>query len=138
MKIAVIDGQGGGIGKYIIERLRKELPEQTEILAFGTNALATAAMLKAGANEGASGENAITYNCGLVDLIVGPIGIIVANSFLGEVSPRIAEAIASSSVPKILLPVIKDRIEIAGYTSQPLPHLTDDLVSRVRRYFEYE
>ncbi len=134
MKIAVIDGQGGGIGKYIIERFRKELPEETEILAFGTNALATAAMLRAGANEGASGENAIIYNTRLVDLIVGPIGIIIANSFLGEVTPGIAAAVASSTAPKILLPVIRGGIEIAGYTPEPLPHLTDDLVDKVRRY----
>jgi len=134
MKIAVIDGQGGGIGKYIIERLRKEFPEEIEILAVGTNALAAAAMLKAGANEGASGENAIIYNSGRVDLIVGPIGIIIANSFLGEVTPEVAAAVASSSAPKILLPVIRDRIEIAGFKTEPLPHLTDDLMDRVRRY----
>ncbi|MBU7005238.1 DUF3842 family protein [Phosphitispora fastidiosa] len=134
MKIAVIDGQGGGIGKYIIERFRKEFPEEIEIIAFGTNALAAAAMLRAGANEGASGENAIIYNSGRVDLIVGPIGIIIANSFLGEVTPGIAAALASSSAPKILLPVIRDRIEIAGFNPEPLPHLTDDLMDRVRRY----
>ena len=133
MKIAVIDSQGGGIGKYIIERLRKELTEDTEILALGTNALATAAMLKAGANEGASGENAIIYNAGRVDIITGPIGIIAANSFLGEVTPKMAAAIATSSVCKVLIPVTREGIEIAGYTPEPLPHLIDDMVNRIKK-----
>jgi NAD(P)-dependent dehydrogenase (short-subunit alcohol dehydrogenase family) len=136
MRIAVIDGQGGGIGKYITERLRKELAEEVEILALGTNALAVAAMLKAGANEGASGENAVTFNVSRVDLIIGPIGIVMANAMLGEVTPRMAEAISSSPVRKILLPVTRDEIEIAGYKSEPLPHLIEDLLKRVKTLFD--
>lgn len=132
MRIAVIDGQGGGMGKYITERLRKELPDDIEILALGTNALAAAAMLKAGANEGASGENAVVFTSGQVDLIVGPIGIIMANSMLGEVTPRMAEAIASSSARKILLPVTRRNLEIAGYESEPLPHLVDNLIKKIK------
>lgn len=132
MRIAVIDGQGGGIGKYVTERLRKELPDDIEILALGTNALATAAMLKAGANEGATGENAVVFTSGQVDLIVGPIGIIMANSMLGEVTPRMAEAIASSRARKILLPVTRRSLEIAGYESQPLPHLVDSLMKKIK------
>lgn len=132
MRIAVIDGQGGGIGKYITERLRKELPEETEILALGTNALATAAMLKAGANEGASGENAIVFNAGRVDIIVGPVGIVMANAMLGEVTPKMAEAISSCPAQKILLPVTRRDIEIAGYKSEPLPHLIEDLVKKIK------
>jgi 4-hydroxy-L-threonine phosphate dehydrogenase PdxA len=133
MRIAVIDGQGGGIGRYITEQLRKELPEQVEILAIGTNAMATAAMLKAGANEGASGENAVIFNATRVDLIVGPLGIVMANSMLGEVTPQMAEAITSSLAEKILLPVIKDRVELAGYKSEPLPHLITDLITRIKK-----
>lgn len=132
MRIAVIDGQGGGIGKYVIDRLRKELPEDLEILALGTNALATAAMLKAGADEGASGENAISFNAGRVDLIVGPIGIIIANAMLGEVTPKMATAVSNSYAHKILLPVTRDDLEIAGYNSEPLPHLISDLIKRVK------
>jgi len=132
MRIAVIDGQGGGIGKYIIEKLRKELPEEVEILALGTNALATAAMLKAGANEGASGENAVVFNAGRVDLIVGPISIVMANAMLGEVTPRMAEAVSSSAAPKILLPVTRGDIELAGYKSEPLPHLIEDLLTKIK------
>ncbi len=132
MRIAVIDGQGGGIGKYIIEKLRKELPEEVEILALGTNALATAAMLKAGANEGASGENAVVFNAGRVDLIVGPISIVMANAMLGEVTPRMAEVVSSSAAPKILLPVTRGDIELAGYKSEPLPHLIEDLLTKIK------
>jgi len=133
MRIAVIDGQGGGIGKYITERLRKELPEETEILALGTNALATAAMLKAGANEGASGENAIVFNAGRVDVIAGPIGIVMANAMLGEVTPRMAEAVSGSAAQKILLPVTRGDVEIAGYKSEPLPHLIEDLIKKIKK-----
>ena len=132
MRIAVIDGQGGGIGKYVTERLRKEMPGDVEIIALGTNALATAAMLKAGANEGASGENAVIFTSRQVDVIVGPIGIIMANSMLGEVTPGMAEAISSSSARKILLPVTRRNLEIAGYEPEPLPHLVDNLMKKIK------
>lgn len=132
MRIAVIDGQGGGIGKYITERLRRELPEEIEIIALGTNALAASAMLKAGANEGASGENAVVFNAGRVDLIVGPLSIIMANAMLGEITPRMAEAVTSSASQKILLPVTRGDVILAGYTSQPLPHLIEDLVAKIK------
>jgi len=100
MRIAVIDGQGGGIGKAIVEKLRKELSEDVEIIALGTNALATSYMLKAGANEGATGENAIIVNVGKADVIMGTIGILAANSMLGELTPLLARAIAESPAKK--------------------------------------
>ncbi len=132
MRIAVIDGQGGGIGKYIIERLRKELPEETEILALGTNALAASAMLKAGANEGASGENAICFNSDRVNLIVGPLGIVMPNAMLGEVTAKMAEAISTSRSAKVLLPITRDDVILAGYSSEPLPHLIADAVVKIK------
>ncbi|MBE0467058.1 MAG: DUF3842 family protein [Candidatus Desulforudis sp.] len=132
MRIAVIDGQGGGIGKHITEKLRRELPEGTEILALGTNALATVVMLRAGANEGASGENAVVVNATAVDLIVGSVSIVVPNAMLGELTPKMAEAIARSPAPKILLPLIPGRISLVGLKSEPLPHLIDELVWKVR------
>ena len=92
MRIAVIDGQGGGIGKAIVEKLRKEMQEGIDIVALGTNSTATSIMIKAGANEGATGENAIVYNAPRVDVIVGAIGIIAANSMLGELTPAMARA----------------------------------------------
>jgi hypothetical protein len=136
MRIAVIDGQGGGIGKTIVERLRKELPEETEITVLGTNALATSFMLKAGANEGATGENAIVCTAGKVDIIMGTIGIIVANSMLGEVTPLMARAVAESSAKKLLLPINRCNIEIVGVDkSQPLPHLIDSAMKNLKALF---
>ncbi len=134
MRIAIIDGQGGGIGKHITEKLRRELPEHIEFLALGTNALATSVMLRAGANEGATGESAVIYNASKVDLIVGPISILLPNAMLGELSPRMAEAIASSPAHKILLPLNRSGIEIVGLKSEPLPHLIEELVRRVKEF----
>jgi NAD(P)-dependent dehydrogenase (short-subunit alcohol dehydrogenase family) len=132
MRIAVIDGQGGGLGKTIIERLRKEFADQIVIVALGTNALATSAMMKAGANEGASGENAIVYSCGKVDIIAGAIGIIVANSMLGEFTPRMTQAIAESPARKVLIPLNRCNVEIVGTTGEPLPRLVDNLANFIR------
>lgn len=132
MKIAVIDGQGGGIGKTVVEKLCKELPENADIIALGTNAQATVAMLKAGANEGATGENAILYNAGRVDIIVGTVGILVANAMMGELTPAMAAAVASSSAKKVLIPLNRCNIEIAGIRNEPLPYYIDDAVSIVR------
>ena len=113
MKILVIDGQGGGVGKALVEGLKKRVPAQP-ILALGTNAMATAGMLKAGADQGATGESAIIYNCRDADLILGPIGIILAYSMLGEVSPAITQAVGESKATRILIPSSKCRTKIAG------------------------
>ncbi|MGI6091509.1 MAG: DUF3842 family protein [Veillonellaceae bacterium] len=138
MRIAVIDGQGGGMGKVIIERLRREFHDKVEVLALGTNSLATAAMLKAGANEGATGENAIIYNANEVDWIVGSLSIIVANSMQGELSPNMAAAIASSKAKKLLLPIHRSNIEIIGIAAEPLPHLVEMLLAQIRKCMEME
>ncbi|NTW05117.1 MAG: DUF3842 family protein [Peptococcaceae bacterium] len=136
MRIAVIDGQGGGIGKHIVEKIRKEFPN-AEILALGTNALATSMMLRAGANEGATGENAMIFSCPRVDLILGPISIMFANSMLGEMTPLMANAVSASRADKILLPLVRGGIELVGLKSEPLPHLIDELVDCVkRRYYK--
>jgi hypothetical protein len=133
MRIAVIDGQGGGIGRTIVEKLKKELTD-LEILALGTNALATSAMLKAGADEGATGENSVIVNVPKVDLIVGVIGIISANAMLGELTPAMAKAVAESPAQKILLPLNRCGIEIVGTPKNvPLPQLVDELVKAVRQ-----
>lgn len=132
MKIAVIDGQGGGIGKHIIEKLRANLRVDVEIIALGTNALATSLMLKAGANEGATGESAIVYNADKVDIIIGPIAIILAYSMLGELTPKMAEAIATSHARKILIPINKNNVEVVGVKIEPLPHLVDHIVEELK------
>ncbi len=133
MRIAVIDGQGGGMGKVIIERMRKEFREQVDILALGTNALATSAMLKAGANEGATGENAIIYNSQDVDLIIGSLSIIMANAMLGELTPKMAESIVNSKARKLLIPIYRGNVEIIGLQTEPLPHLVDSLLMEMKK-----
>lgn len=138
MRIAVIDGQGGGMGKTIIDRIRREFRDEMDILALGTNALATAAMLKAGANEGATGENAIVRNVEAVQLIVGPLSVILANAMLGELTPRMAEAIACSRVPKLLLPLHRENLSIVGVSGEPLPHLVEALLAELRQRKEAE
>ena len=132
MRIAVIDGQGGGIGRVITERLRKEFGERIELLAFGTNALATAAMLKAGANEGATGENAIIQNMPAMDIIVGTLGVVVAHSMMGELTPPMAEAIAKSKARKLLLPINRCGIDVVGVSTEPLPHMVDKLAVQIK------
>lgn len=138
MKIAVIDGQGGGIGKHITEKIRKELGTKIEIIALGTNCTATSLMLKAGANEGATGENAVVQTVAQVDVIVGSLSILVANSMLGEVTPKMAEAICNSKAQKILLPIGKNRVEIVGVQQEPLPHMVDKLVQFLKGLKEAE
>jgi hypothetical protein len=128
-RIAIIDGQGGGIGSTLIKYLRQEYAETVELIALGMNAIATAQMLKAGANRGASGESAICWMSDKVDCIVGTIGITWANAMLGEVTPGIAEAVASSPIAKILLPVSQENVFIVGISREPLPHLVQMIVN---------
>lgn len=132
MRIAVIDGQGGGIGKAIIEKIREEISSGIEIIALGTNALATSLMLKAGADEGASGENAIVYNANKVDIIVGTIGIISANSMLGEITPNMAKAVSESPAKKILIPMNKCNIFIVGIKEDALSNHINEVVRTIK------
>lgn len=132
MKVAVIDGQGGGIGSMVVKRLREEFGDTIEIFALGTNSVATTAMMKARANKGATGENAITWNKDRVDVIVGPLSIILANGMLGELTPAIAEAIVSSTANKILLPINQEGIEIIGIEREPLPHLIEKVIESIK------
>ncbi len=132
MRIAVVDGQGGGIGKAIVEKLRKAF-DNIEIIALGTNSLATSQMLKAGANEAATGENAIVYNSSRADIILGSINIIAANSFLGELTPNAAMSIAQSEAKKVLIPLNKYNIFIAGLENKQLPHYVEDAIEIVKK-----
>ncbi len=103
IQIGVIDGQGGGMGRVLVERIRAEYPSAV-IRALGTNSLATASMIKSGADSGASGENAVVFNAGKMDILIGPIGVAMANGLLGEVSPAMAGAVMASDAVKIFLP----------------------------------
>jgi len=127
-RIGVIDGQGGGIGSAVIKKLKDHFGESVEIVALGTNAIATAQMLKARANRGASGENAIIQTVRKLDVIVGPIGIVLAHAMMGEVTPSIAEAVVNSLARKFLVPLSRENIEIIGISPIPLPPLIDSLI----------
>lgn len=129
MKIVVIDGQGGKIGKTIIEQIRATGTE-CEILAIGTNSLATSAMLKAGADNGATGENPAVIAAISADVIVGPIGIIAADSMLGEITPKMAEAVGQSSARKVLVPVNKC-FEVAGVQEMTLSQYVTEAVKLI-------
>ena len=118
MDILVIDGMGGGIGKAVIEQIKPNFPH-ANITAVGTNALATSAMLKAGADQAATGENALIYNCTAADYIIGAVGIALANSMYGEISPNMATAVATSRAHKILIPMDKC-ITILGTEEKPI------------------
>ena len=132
MRVAVVDGQGGGIGKHIVDKLRRKFPENLSIVALGTNSVATSQMLKAGANEGATGENAICYNADRVEVIIGSIAILAANSMLGELTPKMAQAIGQSDAMKILLPINRAKIEVVGVSDEPLPHQIEAVINRLK------
>ncbi|MDD3580367.1 MAG: DUF3842 family protein [Desulfobacca sp.] len=130
MRICVIDGQGGGIGATIIKRLKEVYQEEHEIIALGTNAIATAQMMKARANKGATGENAIVRTVPTAAVIIGPIAILLANSMMGELTPRMAEAIATAPGLKLIIPLTQERVEVVGLKPEPLPHLVEHIVTK--------
>jgi len=122
MKIAVIDGQGGGIGKALIGKLSEIFKDKkdVEIIAYGTNSAATLAMAKAGAGRFATGENAIVVGAKSANVIAGPVGILAANSLMGECTPKMARAIGESDAQKVLIPVNKCHIRVAGVKDAPV------------------
>ena len=128
VRIAVIDGKGASIGSTIIRKIRETFGEKVEIWALGTNAIATGQMLRAGANKGATGESAVSYSVGQVDVIVGPLSILVSNAMMGELTPAMALAVGNSSAIKLLLPLSTEPVTVVGVVPDPLPHLVDKLV----------
>jgi Domain of unknown function (DUF3842) len=126
--VCVIDGQGGGIGSTIIKKMKDHFGESVEIIALGTNAIATAQMLKARANRGASGENAIVRTVALADVVVGTLGIMLAHAMMGEVTPRMAEAVCGCGAVKLILPISQENVDVIGVSADPLPHLVETLV----------
>ena len=136
-RICIIDGQGGGIGATLIKYLKEAYGESVVLIALGTNAIATAQMLKAGANKGASGENAICRTVFQVDCIIGPIAVTWANAMLGEVTPKMAEAVTSSPAIKILLPLSQESVEIVGIIKEPLPHLVQEAVEKTKEVMKH-
>ena len=134
-KILVIDAQGGGIGKQIISALKKSSPQQW-ITAVGTNNMATAAMLKAGADEAATGENAVIVCARRADLIIGPVGIVIADSMLGEITPRMAAAVGQSDAERLLIPVNHCSNYLVGVPDLSMGQLIEAVVREVRLRME--
>ena len=132
----VMDGQGGGIGATIIKGLRVSVGNDLEILALGTNSIATSRMMKAGANKGGTGENAIIQTSKRVDVIVGPLAILMADSMMGEVTPGMAIAVSSSQAKKILIPLTQEQVSIAGVSGEPLPHLVGQVVEMIKEIYQ--
>ncbi|MFC1868049.1 DUF3842 family protein [Thermodesulfobacteriota bacterium] len=132
MIVMVMDGQGGGIGSAIIKGLREDVQYELTILALGTNSIATSQMMKAGANRGATGENAIIQTCPKADVIIGPLAILMPNAMMGELTPNMSEAICSSAAKKILIPLTQESVEIVGVTGEPLPHLVNQAVKIIK------
>ncbi len=137
MVVMVMDGQGGGIGSLIIKTLRTAITEDVEILALGTNSAATARMMKAGANRGATGENAIVQTSPKADVILGPLAILMAHAMMGEVTPKMAEAVSLSSADKVLIPLTQEKVALVGITADPLPHLVEEAVRMVKEMAEH-
>ncbi len=131
MQFLVIDGKGGRLGKLLIESISREFPDGI-ITAVGTNAVATATMLKAGAHEGATGENPALIAAKKADVIVGPIGIVIADSLLGEITAEMAVAIARSPAVRVLIPVNRCDNLVAGVNAQSVGELAEDAVAKIR------
>ncbi len=133
MRIAVIDGQGGGIRKAVVARLRAEFGESVHLLALGTNSVATGNMLKNGADAGATGENAIRVNAGKVDLIIGPLAILMADALLGEITAVMAAAVSDSPARKIIVPLNLCNVHIIGVQPMKIAEAMDQVVAEVRK-----
>ena len=133
MNILVIDGQGGRIGKEVIERIKAE-NLSCSITAVGTNTLATSAMLKGGADQAATGENAVVVNARSADLIIGPIAIVIADSLLGEITPKMAVAVGQSPAKRILIPVGLCNTTVAGVPDFSVKALLGSVVEQVKNF----
>ena len=136
MKITIIDGQGGGLGKLLVEKVRREFPE-AEIAAVGANSMATGQMLKAGASYGATGENAVKCNCRDADAILGAMGIIAADSMHGEISPAMAAAVSGASCPVLLVPMPQCHVRVPA-PELPLADYVDWVIKELKKHFAEE
>ncbi|HZK34619.1 MAG TPA: DUF3842 family protein [Bacillota bacterium] len=135
MKILIIDGQGGGMGGSVVAELKAKFPQQ-DLVAIGTNSIATSVMLKAGADYGATGENPVVYNAKDADIIIGPIGIVLANSLLGELTPQMATAVSGSKAKKMLIPTGRCNCYVAGTKDLSLSQYLAMIIDQVRPYID--
>lgn len=131
MKILVIDGQGGKIGRQLIETILNSV-SGAEILAVGTNSAATSSMIKGGAKNAATGENAVIVGCRAADVIIGPVGIVLADALFGEITPVMSAAVGSSTAQKILIPINKCGTIVAGTQGQTITDLIQNAVAALK------
>ena len=134
-KVLVIDGQGGGLGRQLVAAIAAACPE-AELTAVGTNSLAANAMLKAGAARAATGENAVVVNCRRADVIVGPIGIVIADALLGEITPAMAAAVCQSGAKRVLVPINHCENYVVGVPEQPVSQLVAAAAQKVKALCE--
>ena len=132
MKVMVIDGQGGGLGRQLVAAIKARLPQVT-VLAVGTNSAATTAMLRAGADQAATGENAVMVGSRSADAIVGPVGIVIADAMLGEITPQMAVAVGQSQAGRVLIPVSQCDNIVAGAQGQPMAKLVQSAVDALEQ-----
>ena len=135
MKILVIDGQGGNIGRQLVKMISERFPS-ADITAVGTNSIATSNMMKGGQVSAATGENAAVVGCRTADIIVGPIGITVADALLGEITPKMAVAVGQSRAVKVLIPLNKCETLVAGISDVSTSTLIDDALEKIRAVIE--
>ena len=133
--VLVIDGQGGGLGRQLVAAIAAACPE-AELTAVGTNSLAANAMLKAGAARAATGENAVVVNCRHADVIVGPIGIVIADALLGEITPAMAAAVCQSGAKRVLVPINHCENYVGGVPEQPVSQLVSAAAQKVKALCE--
>ncbi len=133
MKILVIDAQGGGMGRQLVTSMKKEFP-QAEVGAVGTNSLAASNMLKAGADYAATGENAVVVGCRRADVIVGPVGIVIADSMHGEITPVMAAAVGQSGAKKLLIPMNQCNNVIVGVKNTSMSYMIEAVTEQLREY----
>ncbi|MCT4634357.1 MAG: DUF3842 family protein [Firmicutes bacterium] len=136
MKIAIIDGQGGGIGKSIIEKIKKISDKKFELIAIGTNSMATSNMMRAGAQRGATGENSVVIMSQKVDIIIGPLAVIMSNAMMGEITPKMAEAIGSSEAHKILIPINRCGVHIVGTEELSVNEMLEKVKEETEKYLK--
>ena len=134
MKIAIIDGLGGGLGSQIVNKLKENLNNEVELIALGTNAVATTKMIESGADSGATGENAIKTNVKKVDVIVGPMGLIIPNSLKGEITITMAEAISSCNAKKIIIGMKQPHVDMVGLGDKSLNELIEEAVEKIQTF----
>ena len=130
-KVLIIDGQGGGIGKQLTQIIKENFP-LIRIHAVGTNVLATQAMLKSGADDGSTGENAVIVGCRTADIIIGPLGIVIADSLMGEITPKMATAVGQSNAIRLLIPTNQCDNRIAGVDNYSLSYLMRNCIDQIR------